>query len=116
MRVCSQAGCPTLYDTPHSRCPTHRAIADRARGTATDRGYASRGHKNFRNQTLTRDPICTLCGVRESTVADHYPISRRDLIEFSMDPNDPAHGRGLCKPCHDSSTAENQPGGWNTPN
>jgi hypothetical protein len=40
-------------------------------------------------------------------------MSRRELIEAGLDLNDPKHGRGLCKSCHDSSTGERQPGGWN---
>jgi 5-methylcytosine-specific restriction protein A len=48
-----------------------------------------------------------------ATVADHYPLSRKELIDAGLDPNDPQHGRGLCKPCHDRETAQNQPGGWN---
>ena len=114
MRVCSVAGCPTLYpDTEGSRCPAHRRAADRARGTATQRGYSSRGHKVFRSHVLTRDPICVLCGVRESTVADHYPHSRKELLDMHMTANDPQHGRGLDKQCHDKHTAATSPAGWN---
>lgn len=113
MRVCSVAGCPTIYEGTTSRCPTHTRQADKGRGTARERGYATRGHQHFRNQTLSRDPICTLCFLRESSVADHYPLSRRELIEQGMNPNDPQHGRGLCSSCHNKETAQNQPGGWN---
>ena len=113
MRVCSTAGCPTLYDTPHSRCPQHRKQADKARGTSRDRGYNTPGHRTFRAAVLARDPICVLCRRALATVADHYPISRRDLIELGRNPNHPDAGRGLCKPCHDTETAQHQPGGWN---
>ncbi|GAB3125891.1 5-methylcytosine-specific restriction protein A [Leifsonia psychrotolerans] len=115
MRVCSVSGCPKLYpSTEGSRCHTHRVQADRARGTSTERGYNSTGHtKRFRPSVLERDPICVLCQVAQSTVADHYPRSRKELTDLHMDPNDPKHGRGLCKPCHDASTAQHQPGGWN---
>jgi 5-methylcytosine-specific restriction protein A len=114
MRVCSVTGCGTLYPkTEGSRCAAHRVQADRARGTASERGYTSPGHRTFRNAVLHRDPICVVCQQRESTVADHHPLSRRELIARGMNPNDPHHGRGLCKPCHDSQTALNQPGGWN---
>lgn len=114
MRVCSVHGCPTLYPASEgSRCPTHRKAADRARGTASDRGYNTPGHHAFRAAVLTRDPICVLCHRALSTVADHYPRSRKELIELGLNPNDPAAGRGLCKPCHDTETAHNQPGGFN---
>jgi 5-methylcytosine-specific restriction enzyme A len=113
VRVCSVHGCPELYpSTEGSRCRRHRRQADRARGTAAQRGYNSSGHERFRAEVLHRDPICVACGLAESTVADHHPRSRRELIALDLDPNDPEHGRGLCKPCHDRATAEHQPGGW----
>ena len=114
MRVCSVAGCPDIYDQREgSRCGTHRAHADRARGTAKERGYKSHGHTHrFRPGVLDRDPICVRCHLAESTVADHYPRDKRELIALGLDSNDPQYGRGLCKPCHDVETAQHQPGGW----
>ncbi|SFR76045.1 hypothetical protein SAMN05428970_2008 [Agromyces sp. CF514] len=114
MRVCSVHGCPTIYDSTSSRCPTHTRMADKGRGTATERGYTSKGHQRFRDAVLTRDPICVLCGVAQATIADHHPRSRKELLELHMDANDPRHGRGLCKHCHDTQTAQHQPGGWHT--
>jgi 5-methylcytosine-specific restriction protein A len=70
----------------------------------------------FRAGVLARDHVCVLCKVAIATVADHHPKSRADLEQLGMNPNDPAHGRGLCKPCHDTETARNQPGGWNMHN
>lgn len=114
MRVCSVPGCPEIYEGKESRCPQHRAASDRSRGTATQRGYNSAGHQAFRNAVLTRDPICVICDVRHSTIADHHPMSRKELIAAGLNPNDPQYGRGLCKPCHDRETAKHQPGGFNT--
>jgi 5-methylcytosine-specific restriction protein A len=113
MRVCSVPGCPELYDGTHSRCPNHRKQADKARGTARDRGYNTPGHRAFRAAVLAKHPICVLCNRALSTVADHYPRSRKELIAQGLNPNDPDAGRGLCKPCHDRHTAQAQPGGWN---
>ena len=114
MRVCSVSGCPEIYPTSEgSRCHRHRAEADRRRGTATERGYTSKGHAAFRRAVISADPVCVACHLRPSTVADHYPHSRRELIELGLNPNDPQYGRGLCKSCHDRETAANQPGGWN---
>lgn len=112
MRVCSVAGCPTIYDGSASRCQRHRKAADRGRGTAGERGYQGRGHRAFRDEVLTRDPICVLCELRQATVADHYPHSRRELEHLGLDPNDPERGRGLCHPCHSIETAKHQPGGF----
>lgn len=112
MRVCSVPGCPTIYPRAEgTRCATHRRKADRARG---DRGYSTKGHRTFRTHVIQRDPICVLCNLAPSTIADHHPHSRKELIELRLNPNDPRYGRGLCKTCHDRETARNQPGGWNT--
>lgn len=114
MRVCSVSGCPTIYPrTEGSKCAHHRREADKARGTATERGYNTRGHQEFRRQVLHRDPVCVACNVAPSTDADHYPHDRRELIRLGLNPNDPNNGRGLCHSCHSKATAANQPGGWN---
>lgn len=115
MRVCSVAGCPTIFDgSLGTRCPAHQRTADRSRGTAAQRGYNSRGHRMFRSAVLERDPICVACEAAQSTVADHYPRSRKELEALHLDPDDPRFGRGLCKPCHDRETATHQPGGWHS--
>ena len=66
---------------------------------------------------LKRNPWCVLClleGRHTPAVdADHYPLSRRQLIKQGMDPDDPANGRGLCSRHHKQETAKRQPGGWN---
>ncbi|PXA72377.1 hypothetical protein CTB96_02785 [Cryobacterium arcticum] len=55
---------------------------------------------------------CVLCTVARSTVADHYPLTRRELLASHADPDDPARGRGLCARCHNKHTAASSPGGW----
>lgn len=113
-RVCSIHGCPTIYDdSSDSRCPTHRKQAQQ-KHWANTRGYNTAGHRQrFRPAVLKRDPICTVCHLMQSTVADHWPLSRKELIDQHLDPDDPQHGRGLCTPCHNKATARQQPGGWN---
>lgn len=101
--------CPAIIHTGN-RCPT----CEKRRGTATQRGYNTPGHKAFRTAVLTRDPICTACWTAWSTIADHYPLSRRELIDQGLDPNNPTCGRGLCKRCHDRSTALTHSGWGNT--
>lgn len=113
MRVCSVPGCPTIYPREEgSRCRGCRRDADRRRGNSAERGYSSAGHLAFRDAVLRRDPVCVLCELRESTVADHYPRSRRQLVALGLNPNDASFGRGLCLPCHSAETARHQPGGW----
>ena len=111
-KVCSTPGCPAFADPGKSRCHAHDRQADNAR---EGRGiYSTRGHRAFRRAVLRRDPLCVLCG-KIATVADHHPRTRRELVEQGANPNDPAHGRGLCTACHNKATA-NDPrtrGGWN---
>jgi 5-methylcytosine-specific restriction protein A len=111
LKVCARPGCPNV--TASGRCADCTAAADKARGSATQRGYNSRGHQAFRRAVLLRDPICVACHAAVSTVADHHPVSRRDLLSLGLNANDPERGRGVCKRCHDRSTAVAQPGGWN---
>ena len=102
-RVCSKPGCGTLHQQ-RGQCPQCRAQHDQARRPQGN-PYATPGHQTFRNKVLARDPICTLCLAAQSTVADHYPLDRAHLIQRGLNPNDPEHGRGLCKTCHDKHTA-----------
>lgn len=124
-KACPVPGCPEVVAA--GRCPTHRSAADKARGTAAERGYKDAGHtQRFRPGVLRKNPLCACadttvtaahkhgakCG-NPSTVADHYPLSKRELIARGMDDDDPAHGRGLCAGCHGHHTSKAQPGGWN---
>lgn len=113
-RRCSRCGKPTV-----GRCQRCLAISrqrsDTRRGDATQRGYGGEHRTRFRPAVLAKDPACVLCHQQPSTVADHWPQSRRELEAAGEDPNDPRHGRGLCHPCHSKATAANptQRGGWN---
>lgn len=113
-RVCSENGCPTIHHGPGAKCPEHRKDAKRRHWEDTA-AYSTPGHRRFRRIVLERDPICTYpAGCNQpSTVADHWPRSRKDLIALHLNPNDPQFGRGLCAPHHNQETAANQPGGWN---
>lgn len=110
-RPCPTPGCPEL--TTGGRCRRCASAAERARGTSTERGYARNPeHRAFRAAVLNNHPRCTLCRTTPSVVADHYPLSRRELVARGMDPHDPSHGRGLCRVCDGKQTACRQPGGW----
>ncbi|MFH8752952.1 holin [Streptomyces rimosus] len=111
-RVCSVPGCPE-YTDQGGRCDGHRQEAEQRRGTARQRGYGREHERRFRPAVLARDPVCVLCDQAPSAHADHHPLSRRELLERGLDPDDPRYGRGLCGPCHSSQTAQHQPGGWN---
>lgn len=98
------------------RCADCSRSAERQRGSSSRRGYGKRHRSRFRKAVLERDICCVLCREEDkwtlATVADHYPLSRRELVERRMDPDDPAHGRGLCHDHHSKETAVNQPGGF----
>lgn len=107
-------GCPEVVPQGTSRCDDCEHTADRARGTATARGYNSPAYRASKPVVLRRDPICTVCGTAPSTIPDHWPTSRRDLVAQDVrNPDHPSRMRGVCAPCHRSETAKNQPGGWN---
>lgn len=115
-RVCSVRDCPKIYPrVDGSKCEKHRTESKQAHWAKT-RAYSSKGHRSFRTQVLAREPLCAIDGLAQSTVADHYPLSRQDLVDSGLNPNDPQYGRGLCKQHHDQETALNQPGGWNNRN
>ena len=109
-RTCTQPGCPTLVPAGAGRCAACERAADARRGGARQRGYGT-AHERWRRQVLARDGLCVLCGAR-ATDADHYPLSRRELVAAGLDPADPAYGRALCHSCHSRATAVHQPGGW----
>lgn len=121
LRVCPIPGCPTLV--AGGRCAKHAQASDRERGTRQQRGYGREHTTRFRVGVLRRDPIC-VCTTpghghgtgqcyAQATVADHHPLTKRELRAQGMDEHHPTHGRGLCKSCHDKHTAQTSPGGWN---
>lgn len=114
-KVCNGKGCPTLVDQGLRLCLACTREAEQVRGSSTDRGYGRRHRRRFREGVLARDPICVSCMRRPSTEADHYPRSKRELIDDGADSNDPRYGRGLCKPCHSRETATHQPGWFGQP-
>lgn len=96
------------------RCRGRRTrITDTRRGTSAQRGYGAAWRTGARLDYLSRHPVCVLCG-QAATVPDHYPLSRRQLVAAGVDePDADERLRPLCRPCHGSETARNQPGGWN---
>ena len=63
MKVCIEAGCPTL--TERTRCTEHERAKDRARGSAAERGYGP-DHRALRSTwaplVATVNVKCWRCG------------------------------------------------------
>lgn len=104
--VCNQPGCPEL--TTGGRCKAHET----PRPDSHQRGYGHTHRSRFRPQVLARDPLCRICRRAASVIADHWPLSRKELIAAGLDPDDPRAGRGLCRSCDGRQTQARQPGGW----
>ncbi|TWP47476.1 holin [Lentzea tibetensis] len=126
-RPCTTPGCPELTRRG-GRCDRCRSRTDLSRGTVTERGYTGLHRSRFRAGVLAAHPVCrcalTVCPhhhagpcPRRSVVADHWPLTRRQLVAQGKDPDNPSHGRGLCPSCHGRNTATDPRtrGGWNTP-
>ena len=110
--------CPTCKTLHHGigKCDRCKAAvqkaSDQQRGSAAARGYG-RNWTKIRGHYLKRNPQCCLCQAA-AEVPDHYPVSRRDLIERGdLHPDADQHLRPLCRPCHSKQTAIHEPGGWN---
>jgi 5-methylcytosine-specific restriction enzyme A len=119
--VCAAPGCPNLADPGQSYCgdcgPRLRRASQRrhdaSRPSPAARGYGADWRKR-RARFLAAHPACADCGA-PATVADHDPVSRRDLVAAGApDPDADRHLKARCKPCHDRRTAS-QDGGFGNP-
>lgn len=117
MRICSGAGCLRAVPDGVRLCaecsgPTKsHTYADRERCAHL---YRTSRWKTKSASVLRRDPICKLCDVAISEVADHrVPASEavRQVQESGRWPLDPVAGfflaanlQGLCRACHKRKT------------
>jgi 5-methylcytosine-specific restriction protein A len=109
LNPCSVPGCPELVSG--GRCEAH-SKQDKARRAETgNSAYKTTRWQRIRKAYLYRHPWCVLCA-RQATVADHYPLSRKQLVAQGVEPDTPSRLRPLCAPCHNKETAKHQPGGW----
>lgn len=66
-------------------------------GTSRRSSRLPKNWKSLRAQVLARDPVCRICTVRPSTVADHIvPMTDDHRLEALQ---------GVCEPCHRLKTA-----------
>lgn len=119
LKVCRQAGC--YKKSKGTYCPGHtyantkteqRQVFDAYRADDPIRKlYRDRRWGKTRFVVLRRDPLCVdggICGgSKRSTVADHHPLSAREIVaEFGESEFfNPARCRGVCKADHDRKTA-----------
>jgi 5-methylcytosine-specific restriction enzyme A len=109
LHPCNTPGCGALVPRGVARCTVHQrqrqAEYNRRRGSSTQQGYGQE-HRRWREEVLTRDPVCRMCCRRPSTVADHIISRRKGGAQFDL-----ANGQGLCATCHGRKTVK-QDGRW----
>jgi 5-methylcytosine-specific restriction protein A len=108
-KPCSQPGCSAL--TNGGPCDDHKRQRESQRD-GTSSAYKTTRWQRIRKRFLYLNPWCLLCA-QQACVADHWPVSRRDLVaKGEADPDAFKHLRPLCVSCHNQETARNQPGGF----
>ena len=116
MRECSAPGCHVLLKAA-GRCEVHANAklaevrrADKARGSANDRGYTSQWSK-ARKGYLAKHPLCVRCEssgiIQSANVVDHVQPHKGDVSLFWNVDN----WQSLCYKCHNIKTAR-EDGGW----
>jgi hypothetical protein len=74
-----------------------RSLVSHNWGTSRRSSRLPKNWKKIRAQVLARDPLCRICGVRPSVVADHIvPMTDDHRLEALQ---------GVCEPCHRQKTA-----------
>lgn len=113
--------CTATPDCDHELpCPVHPRTRppDVKRENSYRRGYGGKAWHRARAIVLRRDPLCTWpvddplepggC-YAASTRADHYPRSRRELLQAGVpDPDNPDLMRGLCERHHNKHTGRSR--------
>ncbi len=94
LRPCAEPGCPVLVG--RGRCPEHQTSRP-WEGGAGGRGYG-RPWRRIREQVLTEEPFCRLCGAPSAEVDHLIPRAHGGSDERG-------NLRALCVACHASRTA-----------
>lgn len=115
--TCARAACDA--ETLSTYCPAHtfhKAPAKRAvdpRAAERAKPYGRKWREGPRKACLQRDPVCTVCGLAPSTVADHHPLERAELLELGVEDCDAlAYLRGVCASCHSRKSARGRFKRW----
>lgn len=102
-QVCTKSWCNEVRP-----CPVHDRAVNRQRmdkrPSAARRGYGAKWRKR-REEFLREHPLCVDCG-QPSAVPDHYPLTRRELVECGVtDPDADEYLVARCASCHSRKTA-----------
>jgi 5-methylcytosine-specific restriction protein A len=105
-RVCGQVGCPKILTDGSTKCAAHAARPKDTRPSASARGYDSKWRRNSA-RFLKAHPVCAWPGCsKPSEHADHWPMSRRELVAAGVEhPDAWQHLRPLCASHHNSRSA-----------
>ncbi len=98
---CYHAGCKNLT---HTRFCVECAKTHDAWGwtkSASERGYGYAWEK-LRVKVLRRDPVCRMCGIRESNNVDHIKP------KTAGGKDDLSNLQGLCTQCHREKTQQDR--------
>jgi 5-methylcytosine-specific restriction protein A len=106
LRPCGQPGCPELSN--ESYCPEHKREKvqryDKARGTATERGYNSRWAA-YSRLFRKKNPLCVEC-LKESLIVGSQHVDHIIAVKGANDPLfwKESNHQALCQPCHSRKT------------
>ncbi|TVS19297.1 MAG: HNH endonuclease [Gammaproteobacteria bacterium] len=105
-KPCAHPGCRALVTS--GRCEKHRRKADRARGSAAERGYDSRWTR-LRNWFIRAHPLCAWCAESGRTsaaqIVDHIVPIRAGGARLEE-----SNLQSLCRSCHAKKTAQDLAG------
>lgn len=110
-RVCSSPGCGTVVPAGTGKCQGCRRIGQRdldaRRPSARERGYGTEWNRK-RAEFLKAYPWCETEGCDQpSTVADHHPVERVELVRRGVaDPDRWEYLVARCQSCHNRKTAK----------
>jgi 5-methylcytosine-specific restriction protein A len=95
---CREPGCAALVRWPARYCADHLREMERARGSASSRGYGARW-REIRTAKLTRNPLCERCeGVGLTQVATEVHHVDGDATNCRAE-----NLQSLCRRCHEGT-------------
>lgn len=96
---CRFRRCPELTEHASGYCATHRGEYELRRGSPEERGY-DRKWRKLSAQVLKEEPLCRRCRLADSVLTDHILSKRLGGTDAR------SNLQGLCKPCHDEKTRQ----------